>query len=89
MRITLTPLALVRKARTLMKANVAEGSGDRIVTYRGLRRTTGRSNPAERLWVYRRMGMPCRRCGTIIRMKRQGDGARSTYYCSACQGVVE
>lgn len=78
-------LALVRKARTLMQANVHEAAPDRIVTYRGLRRTTGRSNPEERLWVYRRAGLPCRRCGTPIVNRKMGEDARSTYFCPRCQ----
>jgi endonuclease VIII len=36
-------------------------------------------------WVYRRKGHPCFRCGTKIAMVRQGDLARSTYYCPLCQ----
>ena len=32
--------------------------GAGIVTYRGLRRTTGRMNPEDRLWVYSRGGQP-------------------------------
>jgi formamidopyrimidine-DNA glycosylase len=37
----------------------------------------------ERLLVYDRAGEPCRRCGTPIR--RVVQGARSTFYCPACQ----
>ncbi|TNF60973.1 MAG: bifunctional DNA-formamidopyrimidine glycosylase/DNA-(apurinic or apyrimidinic site) lyase [Burkholderiales bacterium] len=33
--------------------------------------------------VYGRAGQPCRRCGTPIRLLRQGQ--RSTFYCPACQ----
>lgn len=33
--------------------------------------------------VYDRGGQPCRRCGGIVRMIRQGQ--RATYYCPACQ----
>jgi endonuclease-8 len=77
--------ALVRQARRLMQLNVAEGTGDRIVTYRGLRRTTGRSNPADRLWVYGRRGRPCRRCGTSISSAKLGLEARTTYWCPRCQ----
>ncbi|HEU5250129.1 MAG TPA: zinc finger domain-containing protein [Thermoanaerobaculia bacterium] len=33
----------------------------------------------------RRSGEPCRRCGAGIRMRRQGDAARSTYGCPKCQ----
>lgn len=78
-------LALVRKAVLLMRSNVAEGTGAEIVTYRSLRRTTGRANPGERYWVYRRIGLPCRRCGTRIESLKMGDAARSTYFCPACQ----
>jgi endonuclease VIII len=35
--------------------------------------------------VYRRAGLPCRRCGTRIEARRQGDGARTSYWCPACQ----
>jgi endonuclease-8 len=35
--------------------------------------------------VYRRSGRPCPRCGTRIRAKRQGDSARTTYWCPGCQ----
>ena len=38
------------------------------------------------LWVYRRPGRPCRRCGTLIRSAQQGaDLPRTTYWCPACQ----
>jgi endonuclease-8 len=36
--------------------------------------------------VYRRAGRPCPRCGTIIRVARQGAGLpRPTFWCPACQ----
>ena len=76
--------ALLRTARKLLKANVADASSE-IVTYRGLRRTTGRTDPAERLWVYGRGGEPCRRCGKSIAYKKTGADARGTYWCPACQ----
>ena len=76
--------ALLRTARRLLTVNVADASAE-IVTYRGLRRTTGRSDPAERLWVYGRGGKPCRRCGTPISFARMGPNARGTYWCEGCQ----
>ncbi len=76
---------LLETARRFLAANVAEGSGDGIVTYTGARRTTGSMNPAARLWVYRRAGSACRRCGTTILTRKQGLGARSTYWCPDCQ----
>jgi endonuclease-8 len=72
-------------SRRLMAANVNEGASDRIVTYTGLRRTTGADNPTARLWVYGRRGKQCRRCGALILMRKQGPGVRSTYWCPACQ----
>ena len=76
---------LLSTARRFLAANVADGASDGIVTYTGGRRTTGASNPAARLWVYRRAGEACRRCGALIRMQKQGLGARSTYWCPDCQ----
>jgi endonuclease-8 len=76
---------LVDTARRMLAANVLESSGDRVTTYTGARRTTGNSNPSARVWVYGRQGQPCRRCGTAILMRRQGSGARSTYWCPECQ----
>ena len=76
---------LVTTASALMRANLGGTSGAGIVTYRGLRRTTGRSDPSARLWVYGRGGEPCRRCGTPIARGRQGPYARSTYWCPRCQ----
>jgi endonuclease-8 len=72
-------------AQQLLKANVTDMSGDQIVTYHGLRRTTDSSNPSERLWVYNRAGEPCRRCGAGIESYRQGEEARTTYWCPQCQ----
>jgi endonuclease VIII len=35
--------------------------------------------------VYGAAGRPCPRCGGTIRLRGQGDGARPTYWCPACQ----
>lgn len=76
---------LVEKARKLMGANVAESARGGIQSYSGPRRTTGSLEPGARLWVYRRVGRPCRRCGATIMMRKQGAHARSTYWCPECQ----
>ena len=76
-------------AQRYMQANVLDGSGDGIVTYFGNRRTTGNSNRDERLWVYGRQGQECRRCGAAIMMRKQGEQARSTYWCPECQPWVD
>ena len=88
---TITPRemeALVAVSQRYMKANVVDGAGDGIVTYSGNRRTTHSSNREERLWVYRRQGQECRRCGTAVMMRKQGVQARSTYWCPECQPWV-
>jgi endonuclease-8 len=35
--------------------------------------------------VYRRAGRPCRRCGTLIHSRGQGDANRTAYWCPGCQ----
>jgi endonuclease-8 len=75
---------LMRLAQSLLKANVSDGTMQ-IVTYRGLRRMTGRMNPEDRVWVYSRGGQPCRKCGTRIASRKDGDAARVTYWCPTCQ----
>ena len=71
-----------------LKANVLDGSGDGIVTYSGNRRTTRSANREDRLWVYGRQGQECRRCGAKVMMRKQGEQARSTYWCPGCQPWV-
>jgi endonuclease VIII len=72
-------------AQRYMQANVVDGAGDGVVTYSGNRRTTQAMNQADRVWVYRRKGQECRRCGTLISMRKQGEQVRSTYWCPSCQ----
>jgi endonuclease-8 len=68
-----------------MKANVADGASDGIVTYSGNRRTTHAMDRGDRLWVYGRQGQECRRCGAVVEMRKQGEQVRSTYWCPVCQ----
>ena len=72
-------------ARRQLRANVLDERSTAISAWRGGRRTTGRANPAQGLWVYGRAGKPCRRCGTSIALTPQGPDARLTYYCPTCQ----
>ena len=48
-----------------------------------MRESVHGERPARR--VYRRTGRSCARCGEPIRSLRQGDGARTAYWCPACQ----
>ncbi|HEV2645662.1 MAG TPA: DNA-formamidopyrimidine glycosylase family protein [Acidobacteriaceae bacterium] len=68
-----------------MRANVIDGKGDGIVTYAGHRRTTHSMSKEERLWVYGRQDQECRRCGNPVKMQKQGEQARVTYWCPQCQ----
>jgi endonuclease-8 len=72
-----------------MRANVVDGKGDGIVTYGGNRRTTRAMDREERLWVYGRRGQECRRCGAVVMMRKQGEQARSTFWCAECQPFIE
>jgi endonuclease-8 len=65
---------LVEEAGGLLRRNLGPGP----------RRTTSALAPG-RLWVYRRSGQPCRKCGAAIERAVQGEQARSTYFCPACQ----
>lgn len=61
---------LIETASRLLRANL--GSGPRTTVNGGVA-------------VYGRQRQPCLRCGTPIRMRRQGEQARSTYWCPTCQ----
>jgi endonuclease-8 len=76
--------AIVATARRGLAANVVDGVAP-MTTYTGYRRTTGRADPKERSRVYGRARLPCRRCGTSIRVRKHGPDARSTYWCPQCQ----
>ncbi len=61
---------LIETASRLLRANLDGGP---------------RTTVAGGLAVYGRQRQPCRRCGAPIRMRRQGEQARSTYWCPTCQ----
>jgi endonuclease-8 len=76
--------AIYAEAARLMRAN--RGSGGRV-TVMPERRTPGTPDLTPRYWVYGRHHQPCLRCGTTIQVFRQGDHARSTYWCPRCQAA--
>ena len=41
------------------------------------------ANRADRHWVYKREGLPCKRCGTNVRLDEMGN--RKLYWCPGCQ----
>ena len=65
---------------------VSTGAGLLRANRDGPRRTTtGRDRDGERLWVYRRTGRPCRRCGTPVRSAVLGELPRRLWWCPTCQ----
>jgi endonuclease-8 len=62
---------LLATAARLLRANAAR-SGPRVTHGDGVA-------------VYGRQGRACPRCGSVIRVRRQGQQARSTYWCPRCQ----
>ncbi len=74
-------LAIVGEVRPLMRISAERGG--RIVSFR-----PDRPHPRgdSSTWVFERTGLPCRRCGTAIRARGQGDDNRTTYWCPTCQG---
>jgi endonuclease-8 len=67
---------LLKRAKELMRRNL-----------NGRRRTTFGSFAGTPYYVYERSGQHCLKCDTKVRMLRQGNLQRSTYYCPECQGV--
>jgi endonuclease-8 len=61
---------LITTASRLLRANL--GTNQRTTVPGGLA-------------VYGRNRQACRRCGTTVRTRRQGEHARSTYWCPTCQ----
>jgi endonuclease VIII len=59
-----------------------------LAVVRGLRplmRRSAAGSGRDDDWVFERTGLPCRRCGTLIRSRGQGDDNRTTYWCPSCQ----
>lgn len=75
---------LIATARRILVESAARRRGpERVTTTDPVTRRPLAPGP---LWVYRRAGRPCRRCGTLIRSARQGaDLPRATYWCPSCQ----
>lgn len=67
----------------LLRIGVETGQMLTIDGLRGAKREAALANRADRHWVYKREGLPCRRCGTPIALETmQG---RKLYWCPGCQ----
>jgi endonuclease VIII len=77
------------KAEALWLAEVSPWSPVGELDDAELRRVLGAAHQAMQARrsrvVYRRAGLPCRRCDGLIRSRPQGDQARTAYWCPACQ----
>jgi endonuclease-8 len=78
------------KAEGLLLAGVSPWAQLSDLSDDEIRRVLGETSRAMRdgrrgRLVYRRAGMPCRRCGTTVRSSPQGDDARMAYWCPSCQ----
>lgn len=75
--------ALWRDWVKLLRIGVETGQMLTIDGLRGARRAAALANRADRHWVYKREGLPCRRCGTSVALETmQG---RKLYWCPGCQ----
>jgi endonuclease-8 len=74
--------ALFARAHALMQANLG---GWKRTTVRAMRPGERWPDAAPRLFVYGRAGERCLRCGAEVAARRQGDAARTTYWCARCQ----
>jgi formamidopyrimidine-DNA glycosylase len=64
----------------ILQTSIGAG-GTTFSDFRDLTGTNG--NYGGQAWVYRRGGMPCRRCGTTLMRERLA--GRSTHWCPSCQ----
>ena len=69
-------------AARLMRQNLGPG---RRCTVREVSRARPLRPGETRHFVYRRRGRPCLRCGAPVASRRQGDAARSVFWCPRCQ----
>lgn len=70
-------------ARDLMRRSYELGAFNGAFLPDGVEVESGRYG-----YVYRRRTYPCLRCATPIRMVRQGERQRMTYYCPTCQPYI-
>ena len=68
---------LVRRAHQMLDLNKE----------RSQQTTTGDLRQGRRMWVYRRDGRPCLRCGTAVVLDMRGERGRerASYWCPSCQ----
>jgi endonuclease-8 len=76
--------SIVATAQRLLLMNRPADDSTRISPHRVTTRGDSSARGAS-LWVYGRLNRPCTRCGTPVRVRRQGALNRPTYWCPRCQ----
>ena len=77
---------LLRTGARLLRANLRGGARVTMPDASGAWPDATSPSPRNgRLWVYRRAGRPCRRCGTLIHSASLGQPPQRLYWCPACQ----
>lgn len=70
---------------TVRQLRAGARSGRIVTTEREHRdRPSGRARATDAHYVYKRAGLPCRRCGTAVRADELA--ARTIFWCPSCQG---
>lgn len=67
----------------LLSIGVETGQMMTMDGLRGKKWEAAMANRADRHWVYKREGLPCRKCGTNIRLDMMA--SRKLYWCPSCQ----
>ncbi len=67
----------------LLSIGVETGQMMTMDGLRGKKWEAAMANRADRHWVYKREGLPCRKCGTNIRLEMMA--SRKLYWCPSCQ----
>lgn len=77
---------LLATAARLLRANAGGGERVTMPDASGARPDASGDGSRNRArWVYRRAGLPCRRCGTRIEASSVGTPPRRLYWCPTCQ----
>lgn len=81
---------LLSTASTLMRSNlgaagVDAGTAARTTVARHFNAGANEFVAPNGPWVYRRSGLPCWRCTSVLQSSPQGEQARMAYWCPSCQ----
>lgn len=84
-RARVDPFVAVGEVPEAVRRRLLEDANRLLLRNLTTSRRTTVAGPDGSVAAYGRARRPCPRCGTPIRMRRQGDQQRSTYWCPRCQ----